>query len=115
MLSGDELLQVHRGVMRRNREAVDCDFPAGLLRPGVQRGLQVHVLEHRQRSRHHGLLGRALAEVVAEETDDLVALPGARLGVHPFKERAERGRELAGLGIGGAGHSHWNDIQTVMA
>jgi hypothetical protein len=112
VLAGEELLQCHGRVMRRDGEAVDRDFPAGLPRPGVERRLQVHVLEHRQGTRHHRLLRCGLAQVVANQRDHLIALL-AVLGVHPIEKRTKRGRELAGLGIGRTRHIHWNDIRAV--
>lgn len=96
-LAGEELLQSDRRMVRWDREAVDSDLPSRLGRPGIQRRLQVHLLERRERTRNHRQSGGVLPEKVGDELDHLVA--GPRRAVDPLEERAERVRELAGLGV----------------
>jgi hypothetical protein len=67
-------LQRDGAVVRRHHQPVHLHLPAVLGPPGVQRDLQVDVLERRQVPADHGVLQARLAQPAADQRDDLVAL-----------------------------------------
>jgi hypothetical protein len=94
------LLKRDPTVVRWHRDAADLDPPPRLGRPGVERGLQVDVLEGRQLPGDHGLCFAGLSEHLPDQGGDLVALTA--LGcMHPGQQGTERRRELPGLGLRG--------------
>jgi len=94
-LAGDQLLQRRRHVMRRQRQPLRLDRAAGAGRPCVQRGLQVNVLEHRQRAGHHRIVLAAGPEKAGDQVRHrAVGIVGVLGRVNPVEEGAERRREL---------------------
>jgi hypothetical protein len=81
--------------MRWQGDTAHLHGPSCVRRPGVDGGLQVHVLERGKLTRHHGMVQVIRSDEIAYQRRNLIVLPAGRMD--PVQKTAERRCELAGL------------------
>ena len=111
--AADELLQVDRGVVRRQRDSMHRSPPARLGQPDVERCLQIHLLEDRELAPHHRVIFCRAVQEIGNQDDDFVTPVAVLIGLNPLDKRPEGGGEFTRLRIGCARHEGTGDDQSV--